>query len=196
MDKRPVVLATTNRHKIEELTAALAGRGLTTTSLLAWPDYKAPDEDGSTFEANAMIKAKAGSRHTGHPTLSDDSGLVVPALGGAPGVHSARYAGIGSTSEQLIEKLLREMAGVKDRRAWFETVLILYEDDRHFWMARGKVHGTILTAPRGNQGFGYDPVFQPDGHDRSFAEMSLAEKNTLSHRSRALQELLSILSLR
>lgn len=188
-----MVLATTNSHKIEEITAALAGRNFEFKSLTAWPDFVAPEETGDSFEANALIKARWGRLATGMLTLADDSGLVVPALGGAPGVHSARYAGVGAGADAMMAKLLKNMEGISDRRAYFETVLVLFESETNLWMARGQVFGQIRTAPRGNQGFGYDPLFVPDGHERTFAEMSLNEKNNLSHRARALKNLLEIL---
>lgn len=191
-----VILATKNLHKVEEITAYLAEYQITFLSLLSVEGIPEIIEDGSTFYENALIKAKAVFEYTRKPALADDSGLVVEALNGAPGVHSARYAGVGASSEMMIAKLLKAMQELpdKNRNAYFETSIVFYYEKEGVPIirsSRGIVSGTILKAPRGELGFGYDPVFLPEGCNLSFAELSLSEKNSMSHRSRALSKFLS-----
>lgn len=146
-------------------------------------------EIGTTFQENARIKAKTIAAATGYATLAEDSGLEVDALGGNPGVYSARYAGDPPDHAANNRKLLAALADVTDRRAWFRTVAALALPDGQVWTADGALEGTIVEMPRGMGGFGYDPLFIPTGERRTLAEMTAAEKNALSHRRRALDGL-------
>ena len=186
-----IVIATRNKRKLEEMRRIGRGWGIPLRSLDDFPDCPAVEEDGETFEVNAVKKARSVSAWTGRPTVADDSGLEADALGGAPGVRSARYAGPGSGDRENIEKLLNELRSVEgDRRgARFVCCLAFASpggDVKTFW---GTVRGRIGTESRGDNGFGYDPVFYPEGSLRTFAEMSDAEKDAISHRGRALREL-------
>ncbi|MCX7793998.1 MAG: XTP/dITP diphosphatase [Thermodesulfovibrionales bacterium] len=184
-----IVLATRNKKKLEELKRLIEDIDIELLSLEDFPD--APDviEDGKTFEENAIKKAVTIAKATGLPAIADDSGLVVDCLGGAPGVYSARYAGEPSDDKRNIEKLLREMEGVpaERRHAHFICVICLATPDGNARTFTGRVDGIITEEPRGTGGFGYDPVFQPSGLNRTFAELSAEEKDSMSHRSRALK---------
>ncbi len=189
------VLATFNRDKARELAAMLALPGLEIVPLADWPQAAAPEEDGATLADNARIKARAALALTGLPAIADDTGLEVDALGGAPGVHSARYAGPESSYSENVSRLLGDLADVPAgrRTARFRTVCVALHPDGREWLAEGVLEGGILTAGRGTQGFGYDPVFAlPDG--RTLAELAPAEKNAISHRARAVQSLASALA--
>lgn len=189
-----VVLASANAKKAKEI-ARIAGA---TLDLVPRPDH-VPDvvEDADTFEGNARLKAVALAEATGLSALADDSGLEVDALGGAPGVRSARFAGEEATDEQNVDLLLAQLASRSDpadRRARFRCVIVLLDPDGTEVVVDGTVEGTIAAAPRGDRGFGYDPVFVPDGSGGlTFAEMDLADKDALSHRGRALQRLAAAL---
>lgn len=149
-------------------------------------------ETGNTFRANALQKARYVHEKFGMNCFADDSGLEVLALGGRPGVYSARYAGNNARSEDNISKLLHELKDVTDRRARFKTVICLYlNDDVHYF--EGEVSGSISTETSGESGFGYDPVFVPDGYSKTFSEMTEAEKNAISHRRKAVDELVAFL---
>ena len=181
-----VLAATQNAHKLAELRAILAPLGvrvLTPADIGGIPDVP---EEGATFAANAIAKARTIAAATGLPACADDSGLEVAALGGEPGVYSARYAGPGATDAQRIAKLLARLAPSADRSARFVCVIAVATPAELVGTATGEVRGHLLAAPRGARGFGYDPVFVPDGETRSFAEMAPAEKDALSHRGRAL----------
>jgi XTP/dITP diphosphohydrolase len=185
-----IVLATRNRHKIEELTAMLEGlsvKALTLDDLPVMPDVI---EDGETLEDNAVKKAVSAARAFVLPALSDDTGLEVDALGGAPGVRSARYAGDDGDAVANNKKLLAELRDVSEpgRKAAFRCVIALARPDGSASTVEGVTRGKILTSPRGDGGFGYDPLFLPDGHDRTYAEMSSAEKNAVSHRGKAINK--------
>jgi len=185
----PVVAATANPHKLEEMTAVV---GPVLELRPRPPDLPDVIEDGATLEANARLKAVAVADATGLAALADDTGLEVDALGGAPGVRSSRYAGESAVDADNVAKLLRELEGATDRRARFRTVLVLRRPDGSETVAEGDVTGTIAEAARGERGFGYDPVFVPDGQGgRSFAELTQEEKNAISHRGRALRDLLA-----
>ncbi len=190
-----LLLATHNRGKVAELSALLRGKPFQILSLLDFPDYIAPPEDGSTFEENALIKARKAALVLGMPSLADDSGLVVEALGGAPGVYSARYSGEGATDLANREKLLREMEGLsfEKRRAYFECTCALVFPDGREKTTSGRVWGHILENPRGERGFGYDPLFVKEGSSESFAELDEATKNRISHRAIAMEEMALIL---
>jgi XTP/dITP diphosphohydrolase len=175
------VLATHNAHKVDELRRILGDR-LGPHELVAY-DGPEPVEDGDSFEGNALIKARAASAHTGLPALADDSGIAVAALGGAPGIHSARYAGTRVDADNTA-KLLADLRGVTDRRAEFVCAAALV-DGGFERVERGLWPGSVLEAPEGENGFGYDPVFRPDGLPGASALLSADEKNAISHRARA-----------
>jgi len=187
-----VVLATTNPGKAREIRALLAG-----VEVLDRPaGLGEVAETGATLWENARLKGLAVARAVGLPAIADDTGLEVDALGGAPGVHAARWAGPAATDADRVAKLLRELRGVADRRARFSTVALVVFPDGFEIGAEGVVEGTIAEAPRGTNGFGYDPVFVPDGAGgRTFAEMSVADKSAWSHRGRALSALVRELGL-
>lgn len=156
-----------------------------------------PPETGTTFAENALLKARYAARVCGLPALADDSGIEVDALGGRPGVHSARYAGEQATDQQNLEKMLSELRGVEPagRTARYQCVIALVRraDDPAPLVAYGKWEGRVLTAPRGTGGFGYDPIFQPTGLELTAAELPVEEKNQLSHRAQALSALAGLL---
>ena len=186
-----VVVATHNRDKAAELRVLLAMPGVELVPLADWPQSTPPDETGATLLENARIKARAAAAVTGLPAIADDTGLEVDALGGAPGVHAARYAGPGARYADNVAKLLRELSGVPTARrtARFRTVCVAVWPDGREVVAEGVLAGTISESPRGTQGFGYDPVFVPEGESRTYAELSDAEKNAISHRARAVRAL-------
>ena len=194
---RRIVLATSNRGKLAELRPLLADAGfdLVTQGELGVDDAV---EDGRTFVENALIKARHAAAATGLPALADDSGLVVPALGGAPGLLSARYAGAHGDAAANIAKLLDALHGLPAdaRAAYFHCALVLlrHADDPQPLIAEGSWHGRVLDAPRGTRGFGYDPVFLDPAHDASAAELEPALKNRISHRGRAIDALRARLS--
>ena len=181
-----LVLATRNRHKLDELRAILHLPGLEVCSALDFPDVPDVVEDGLTFEANAAKKAKALALATRCWALADDSGLEVDALGGAPGIYSARYAGEPSDSSANNRKLLEALQGQAVRTARFRCVLALAAPEGSVRFVQGTCEGKIAETAAGCGGFGYDPLFIPDGYAVSFAEMEPAMKNRISHRARAL----------
>lgn len=186
------VLCTANPGKVSELRALLPGG----TTLKGLPELGITEElpeRGATLEANALQKARYVFERTGHACLADDTGLEVDALKGAPGVYSARYAGPARDAAANTARLLRELEGKGDRSARFRTVIALVGPDgeRTF---EGIVRGRITTSASGHGGFGYDPVFLPEGATRTFAEMTATEKNAISHRARAVQALVAYLS--
>jgi XTP/dITP diphosphohydrolase len=187
-----VVLATGNAGKIREMQQVLAGTGL---EVVPQSDFGVPEaeETGLTFIENALIKARNAAAHTGLPAIADDSGLEVYALNGAPGIYSSRYAGEEASAEANIAKLLQAMKGVidRDRGACFRTSMVFmrYADDPAPIIAEGSWEGRILHAPRGQGGFGYDPIFFVPTHNASAAELSSEEKNRVSHRGQALAAL-------
>lgn len=185
-----VVLASRNPGKLAEVRAIL-GEGIEVLDLGAFPGLALPPEDGATYEENALGKARAVTRALDLPSLADDSGLEVEALGGAPGVHSSRFAGEEGDAEANTAKLLAALMGVpaERRRARFICVAVLMTGEGREWVTRGDVRGVITEGKRGRAGFGYDPVFVPDGFKATFAEMTPAEKNNLSHRNRAFRAL-------
>ena len=188
-----LVAATANPHKLTEIAAILGSA----VELLPRPDDLGEVvEDGDTLEANARLKAAAVCGHTGQAAVADDTGLEVGALGGAPGVKSARYAGEHADDADNRRKLLAELEGSADRSAHFRTVAVVAFPSGGEVLAEGTTTGTIAVAPQGDGGFGYDPVFVPDGGDgRTFAEMSPDEKNAVSHRGRAFRALAALLGL-
>jgi XTP/dITP diphosphohydrolase len=202
LDQKTIVVASHNAGKIREIEDLIGPFGFNASSAAAL-DFPVPDETGTTFEENAAIKALASAKASGLPALSDDSGLVVDALDGAPGVYTADWAekpdGSGRDfmmAMEKIEKALEEKGASADQRtARFVSVLCLAWPDGHTEMFRGEVDGEIVWPPRGSRGFGYDPIFQPEGHERTFGEMEADEKHgwkpgdatALSHRARAFK---------
>lgn len=188
-----LIIASNNAHKIKEIKAILGNFFPRIISMReAGLDIEI-EETGSTFKENALIKARTVSEITGKPCLADDSGLSVDCLFGAPGVYSARFYGEGHNDEDNIRKLLKEMANADDRRAHFNTTLCLYYPGGRYLIAEGKAHGRILTEKRGENGFGYDPVFFSDELNKTFAEAGEQEKNSVSHRAKALLNLENML---
>lgn len=182
-----MVFSTNNEHKLEEVKAILEPY-YQILSLKDIDDDTDIPETGETLEDNALIKANYlwDTYHTN--CFADDTGLEVEALNNAPGVYSARYAGEQKNSADNVVKLLKELDGKENRKAQFRTVIALILDGKKY-VFEGKVKGIITTSPRGNSGFGYDPVFQPDGYDKTFAELDLADKNKISHRAKAVEQL-------
>ena len=178
-----ILLASNNGKKIAELSAILASFGI---EIKAQRDYGIEDvpETGLTFVENALIKARHAARQSGLPAIADDSGLCVPALGGAPGIYSARYSGEGDAGNN--RKLLAALENAQDRRAYYVCLIVYlrHADDPLPIIAQGLWHGTIALEARGDGGFGYDPLFVPAGDSRTAAEYSAAEKNSISHRAR------------
>ncbi len=186
---KKLVLATQNRNKLKEMIEALEGTGWEITAAVDFSGAPVVEEDGETLEENSLKKARALCAYTGLVALSDDTGLFVEALGGRPGVYAARYAGEGCTYEDNVQKMLSEMTGVEwdKRRARFKTVITLCYPNHVHTQVSGEVDGFITLQPRGGKGFGYDPIFQPEGQEKVFSEMTLEEKSRISHRGKALQ---------
>ncbi len=187
-----LLVATHNEHKKEEIQQIL-GSGCVVKSLTDYNIHEEIVEDGDSFHANALIKARYCFEKTGIPSLGDDSGLVVESLDGRPGIFSARYAGDHDFAKN-IEKVLEEMQGVENRKAYFVTVLCYYDENGAQYF-EGRVHGNLLTENKGFQGFGYDPIFVPEGYERTFAEMDPADKNKISHRKQALDLFMDFLKV-
>ena len=189
-----IVFATNNTHKLSELRA-IVGDSMTVLSLADINCHEDIPETGSTLEENSMIKARWVKENYGYDCIADDTGLEVEVLGGAPGVHSARYApGEGHDSEANMKLLLKNMEGVENRRARFRTVITLITDALGCRVVDGVVNGVIAMEPAGDNGFGYDPVFVPDEADGlTFAQMSSEAKNAISHRGRATRALIELL---
>jgi XTP/dITP diphosphohydrolase len=182
-----LLVGTRNTGKLTEVRAAFCCPTVELLDLSAFPDAPEVIEDGATFVENAVKKAEAFAAHTGCWTLADDSGLEVLALDGRPGVYSARYAGEPADPERNNVRLLEELAGVEDRRARFVCVLALAVPGAATVTVDGECGGRISITARGENGFGYDPVFIPDGYDDTFGELPAETKNRLSHRGRALR---------
>jgi XTP/dITP diphosphohydrolase len=183
-----LVIASHNEGKVEEIAALLApfAIGAVSAGALGLPE---PEETGDSFEANAVLKARAAAEASGLPALADDSGLVVPALGGAPGIYSARWAGPAKDFRAAMTRLQREL-GDRDRSAFFVAVLALAWPDGGIEWFRGEAAGHLVWPPRGERGFGYDPMFVPEGGGaQTFGEMDPAEKHQISHRARAFARL-------
>ena len=187
--ERPLVLATRNRGKISEFRELLSGFDIEIKGLEEFGPIPPVVEDGADFEENAYKKALFTAKVLGFPALADDSGLVVPALGGDPGVRSARYAGNGADDRKNNLKLLKAMEGVKNRKADFECVIAVAVPRGPALIYEGKCEGEIAETLTGDQGFGYDPVFYYPPLKKTFAQMSLEEKNRVSHRGKAMAEL-------
>ncbi|MDZ7614744.1 MAG: non-canonical purine NTP diphosphatase [Flavobacteriaceae bacterium] len=186
-----IVFATNNKHKLKEIQA-LMPEGIAILSLSDIGCTDEIEETEPTLEGNARLKADHVTKNYGYPCFSDDTGLEVEALNGAPGVYSARYAGEGATFENNMEKLLQQMEGQQNRFGRFRTVIALNIDDCQY-LFEGICEGNILKQKQGTAGFGYDPVFQPKGYERTFAEMDMAEKGKISHRGQAIKKLIEFL---
>lgn len=187
-----LIVSTRNAHKLSEIADLLAP--LEVCGLEALPELGEVEETGETFLENATLKALAASLLTPHRVLADDSGLEVEALGGDPGVRSARYAGEDADDPSNNWKLLAALAGKTDRAARFRCVMVIAQDGKILEAFSGEVTGEILNEPRGGAGFGYDPLFQPRGHAGSYAELGPEIKNATSHRARALAKVKNFLS--
>lgn len=183
-----LVIASHNSGKIREIAELMAPFGVTVVSA-GTLGLAEPEETGTSFEANAQLKALAAAQGAGLPALADDSGLCVAALGGAPGIYSARWAGPTKDFGQAMRTIEEKLAGQDDRRATFVAVLALAWPDGHVETFRGEVHGTLTWPPRGTRGFGYDPIFVPDGRTETFGEMEPAAKHAISHRAAAFRKL-------
>jgi len=188
---RELIFVTNNRHKLSEIRQIIGDRFLVNCLSDIGFSGEIPETEPD-LAGNALMKARYIYERYGADCFADDTGLEVDALNGAPGVYSARYAGEEATYADNVIKLLEEMIGKVKRTARFRTVIALILDRREY-LFEGKVEGTILTENHGNKGFGYDPVFLPDGYDRSFAEMAPDEKNSISHRGRATEALVQFL---
>lgn len=186
-----LVIASSNQHKIAEMTEILGPHGIEVISAAELGGMPEVEENGSTFLANASLKAIAGAKALGCMVLADDSGLEVTALGGAPGIRSARYAGEGGNDGRNLAKLLLNLEGVTDRRARFVCVIAVANPDGSILgHCEGEIRGTIAQAAMGCGGFGYDPAFIPEGYSQTFGELPAEIKNSLSHRANALKNAL------
>jgi XTP/dITP diphosphohydrolase len=191
-----LILATGNRHKLAEMEELLPTVDLKPLP----PGFEMPPEDGDSFAANALIKARAAHAATGEVTIADDSGIAADDLGGAPGIYSARYAGEGAGDEVNLDKLLREVdAAAGNRRAAYVCAIALIDETGAEHVFEARCEGHLLSERRGSGGFGYDPAFVPDdtgpGDQRTYSELSAAEKNAISHRGRAVRKLAAHLGL-
>ena len=183
---RSLIFATGNRHKLQEVQSLLSEDFALRCLKDIGMDVDIPETAG-TLQGNALQKAMYVYERTGMPCFADDTGLEIDALGGEPGVYSARYAGERKDDQANLRKVLEKMQGIRDRRARFRTVIAYLDEsgDRHFF--EGVVEGEILESPVGDEGFGYDPIFRPTGYNESFAQLPMQAKNAVSHRGRALR---------
>jgi XTP/dITP diphosphohydrolase len=191
---QPLVIASHNAGKVAEIGEMIAPLGIRVTSATE-ANIEEPEETGSTFEANAELKAVHASQASHLPSLADDSGLVVPAIGGAPGIYSARWAGPNKDFAAAFTRIQKELDD-KPADAYFICVLALSIPGQKTELFEGRIDGTLTFPPRGNKGFGYDPIFIPQGHDITFGEFDPAEKNAISHRARAFRKFLAYLQER
>jgi XTP/dITP diphosphohydrolase len=193
-----IVLATTNLHKIREfkdLFKALLPH-LELLTLRQFPDYVPPEETGTTFRENALLKAEHAAKQLGKWALADDSGLVIPSLNGEPGVYSSRYAGLEATDKENCDKVLRNLEPFpnrEDRSAHYECCLVLANPESVVKSVEGICEGYLLAEPRGRNGFGYNPLFVKNDYEKTFAELDDSVKNRISHRRKALERLLAFL---
>lgn len=185
-----LVIASHNISKVREIADLLTSFGLTVVSAsdLNLPE---PEEDGKTFLDNAKIKARSAAENSKQPALADDSGLVIEALGGRPGIHSARWAGPNKNFNLAMEKIEAALVGQNNRRACFVCALALCWPGGHLESFEGTVHGNLVWPPRGKRGFGYDPIFVPKNHNITFAEMNPAKKHSISHRADAFNKMIA-----
>lgn len=189
--EKELVLATHNKGKAQEI-ADLLGVYVEHFYTADELDLPEPEETGSTFIENAVLKARAAAQASGKVALADDSGLAVNALGGDPGIYSARWGGSKKDFNLAMTKVHEALGDKKDRSAYFVCVLALAWPDGHIEHFEGRVDGEIIWPPRGNKGFGYDPVFQPSGYDKTFAEMDAPAKHAISHRANAFRKLKAV----
>ena len=192
MNNINLIFATSNQNKVLEIQKILPKK-FEIKSLKDLNYFEDVPENENTIEGNAIFKAKYIYEKFNINVFADDTGLEVEALNGEPGVHSARYAGTTRNSEKNIKKLLKNLKNIKNRNARFKTVIALIIDNK-LHIFSGIVEGYILDSPKGNNGFGYDPIFCPNGFDKSFAELTLKEKNLISHRSLAMKKLIDFIS--
>ena len=186
-----ITLGTGNEHKVFEINAIVNSLGYKNITFTPAPKGFNPIEDGATFEENSLIKAKEGAKLSGMVTLADDSGLCIDVLNGAPGLYSARYAG---TQDEKIARILNELDGVEDRKAKFVCCMTLVDKDGNtLHTTKGECHGQIIKERKGVNGFGYDPIFMPDGFNITLAEMTEINKNEISHRGKALRQMLEFI---
>ncbi|MCM8539076.1 MAG: RdgB/HAM1 family non-canonical purine NTP pyrophosphatase [Lentisphaeraceae bacterium] len=183
-----ILAATNNKHKLEELKNILGPQGIEVISAAEAGGIPEVDEDQATFEGNALKKATETAKAKNMIVFADDSGLCVDALDDRPGIYSARYAGPNASDDDRMQKLLGELADKNDRSAKFVCVIALASPDGAIGTARGECHGKIAFSPTGNDGFGYDPLFIPDGYEKTFSELGEDIKNSLSHRGVALKK--------
>ena len=192
--ERPVLLlATTNPGKLREIRDLLHGVPYDVRSLEGMADIAAPEETGTTFEANAALKAHAAAQAAKLPALADDSGVAVTALNGDPGIYSARWAGPNKDFSLAMQRVHDALGDTKDRSAAFVSVLAVAWPDGHLESFAGKIDGTLVWPPRGTRGFGYDPMFVPTGGTQTFGEMEPAAKHAISHRAVAFRKLVAAL---
>ncbi|MAO63896.1 MAG: non-canonical purine NTP pyrophosphatase, RdgB/HAM1 family [Balneola sp.] len=192
MNLKQLVIASRNPHKIQEMQQILQPLGIEVLSTQDFAELEEVVEDKETLQGNALKKARYVASETGLPALSDDTGLEVEALDGAPGVYSARYAGKNASYQDNVDKLLVELKNATTRKAQFRTVVALVNGAEEFTF-EGVCKGEIITEKRGSGGFGYDPVFRPDGYEKTFAELDSETKNKISHRGRAIQKFVEFL---
>lgn len=187
-----LVIATSNQHKLKEIENIF--KSTVIKEILPMPsDIGEIIENGTTFIENSLIKAKAVYNYTKLPSLADDSGICVNALNGEPGIYSARYGGENLGYKEKMQLILDKLKNKDDRSAYFITSAVCVLDDNYYIALEGRVNGKIIESPRGFDGFGYDPIFQPDGYNVTYAEMSLEEKNSMSHRALAMNKMKEIL---
>lgn len=187
-----LVIATSNQHKLKEIENIF--KGTVIKEILPMPsDIGEIIENGTTFIENSLIKSKAVYNYTKLPSLADDSGICVNALNGEPGIYSARYGGENLGYKEKMQLILDKLKDKDDRSAYFITSAVCVLDDNYYIALEGRVNGKIIESPRGFDGFGYDPIFQPDGYNVTYAEMSLEEKNSMSHRALAMNKMKEIL---
>ena len=192
---KTLVLATTNQGKLKEFQILLKDLGIELKTLSDYPEIEEIEETGSTFTDNALIKAKTVAEYTGHLTLADDSGLVVPYLKGEPGIYSARYAGEEKNDKANNDKLLANLKDVPEnnRLAYFECAIALCDGKGYYENAIGRLEGRILTEERGENGFGYDPLFYLEDYQKTSAELDITEKNKISHRGQAVKKAIQLI---
>ena len=185
-----LAIASHNAGKVREIGDLIRPLGVSVVSASEL-DLAEPVEDGTTFQANAIIKAKTATTASGLPALADDSGLAITALGGAPGIYSARWAGADKDFNAAMAKVEQELGGATDRSAAFICALTLAWPDGHTETFEGRIEGVLVWPPRGSRGFGYDPIFQAEGRDITFGEMDPVEKHSISHRAKAFAGLVA-----
>lgn len=190
-----ILIATKNNDKVREISEIIDLSQVNFLGLEQFPDCPEAEEDGQSFEDNALIKASQAAYYSGRWALADDSGLVIDALDGQPGVFSARFAGPGADYRDNWMKVLELMKEIpaEKRTARFVCVMCLVGNNNRAFFTRGEIEGKITVEPRGSNGFGYDPIFQPGGFDKTFAEMGAAEKNRISHRALSLKKMRALI---